>query len=203
MAFVQDLEFYKEMVILLSFDKDVPTDPSWFSLELPFTIKQAPCSVSLSLKSLVGLYQNPLALFLFSNSYVAEVSESSRLKEPWMSLLSKSKCTQFLYSSSTLISLLQPKMAALWGKWQGGKKKMQQTVSENQMENAFSFGMWSILHIHILLLLLSDFLTWRNLRWFFFLQRFCVFVFLNKSIWCGNIKHLAASMSYCWPYFFA
>ena len=122
MAFVQDLEFYKEMVILLSFDKDVPTDPSWFSLELPFTIKQAPCSVSLSLKSLVGLYQNPLALFLFSNSYVAEVSESSRLKEPWMSLLSISKCTQFLYSSSTLVSLLQPQMAALWGKWQGGKK---------------------------------------------------------------------------------
>ena len=111
------------MVILLSFDKDVLTDPSWFSVEQPFTIKQSPCSVSLSFKSLVGLYQNPLALFLFSNSYVAEVSESSRLKEPWMSLLFKSKCTQFLYSPSTLVSLLQPKMAAVRGKWQGKKKK--------------------------------------------------------------------------------
>ena len=129
MAFVQDLEFYKEMVILLSFDKDVLTDPSWFSVEQPFTIKQAPCSVSLSFKSRVGLYQNPLALFLFSNSYVAEVSESSRLKEPWMSLLSKSKCTQFLYSPSTLASLLQPKMAAVWGKWQGEKKKKNATNS--------------------------------------------------------------------------
>ena len=96
-----------------------------------------------------------------------------------------------------------PKWQLYGASGKGEKKKMQQTVSENQMENAFSFRMWSILHIHILLLLLSDFLTWRNLRWFFFLQRFCVFVFLNKSIWCGNIKHLAASMSYCWPYFFA
>ena len=59
-----------------------------------------------------------------------------------MSLLSKSKCTQFLYSPSTLASLLQPKMAAVRGKWQGEKKKkMQQTVSENQMENTFSFRM--------------------------------------------------------------
>ena len=158
MAFVQDLEFYKEMVILLSFDKDVLTDPSWFSVEQPFTIKQAPCSVSLSFKSRVGLYQNPLALFLFSNSYVAEVSESSRLKEAWMSLLSKSKCTQFLYSPSTLASLLQPKMAAVQGKWQGEKKKkMQQTVSENQMENTFSFRMWYILLLLLVLLLLSRF----------------------------------------------
>ena len=117
------------MVILLSFDKDVLTDPSWFSVEQSFTIKQAPCSVFLSFKSLVGLYQNPLALFLFSNSYVAEVSESSRLKEPWMSLLSKSKCTQFLYSPSTLVSLLQPKMAAVRGKWQGKKKKKNATNS--------------------------------------------------------------------------
>lgn len=131
MAFVQDLEFYKEMEILLSFDKDVLIDPSWFSVEQPFTIKQAPCSVSLSLKSLVGLYQNPLALFLFSNSYVAEVSESSRLKEPWMSLLSKSKCTQFLYSPSTLVSLLQPKMAAVQGKWQGKRKKKKKSNKQS------------------------------------------------------------------------
>lgn len=178
MTFVQDLEFYKEMEILLSFDKDVLIDPSWFSVEQPFTIKQAPCSVSLSLKSLVGLYQNPLALFLFSNSYVAEVSESSRLKEPWMSLLSKSKCTQFLYSPSTLVSLLQPKMAAVQGKWQGKKKKKkekQQTVSENQMENTFSFRMWYILHIHILLHL-SDFLTWKKIKMILFPARI-LFVF--------------------------
>lgn len=146
MTFVQDLEFYKEMEILLSFDKDVLIDPSWFSVEQPFTIKQAPCSVSLSLKSLVGLYQNPLALFLFSNSYVAEVSESSRLKEPWMSLLSKSKCTQFLYSPSTLVSLLQPKMAAVQGKWQGKKKKKRKATNSLWKSNGKHFQFQDVIH---------------------------------------------------------
>lgn len=32
MTLVQDLEFYKEMVILLISDKDAPTDPSWLSM---------------------------------------------------------------------------------------------------------------------------------------------------------------------------
>lgn len=177
MAFVQDLEFYKEMEILLSFDKDVLTDLSWFSVEQPFTIKQAPCSVSLSLKSLVGLYQNPLALFLFSNSYVAEVSESSRLKEPWMSLLSKSKCTQFLYSPSTLVSLLQPKMAAVQGKWQGKKKKCNKQSLKIKWKILSVSGCETYCIYIFCFFFCLTFLPEKKLRWFFFLQGFCLFVF--------------------------
>lgn len=137
MALVQDLEFYKEIVILLILIRML-----WQ------TLPDSPCSSHSQLSAFqyfpffettgIGLYQNPFALFLFSNYYVAKVSESSRVKEPWMSLLSKSKGTQFLYSTSTLASLLQPKMAAVWGKWQ---EKMWQPLSENQMENTLCFRM--------------------------------------------------------------
>lgn len=129
---------------LFIFDEDAPTDILWFAVEKPFSLKPLQYFPFFEITG-VGLYQNPFALFLFSNYYVAKVSESSRPKTPWMSSLSKSKCTLSLSSTSTLASLLQPKMAAVWGKRQ---EKMWQSLSENQMKNTLFQVKISITYIY-------------------------------------------------------
>ena len=154
----------------------------------------------------IGLYQNLSALFLFSNSYVAKVSESSRLKEPWMSLLSKSKCTQFLFSTSTLVSLLQPKMAAVQDKWQ--EKNVAASFWKSNGKYLLFQDEINITYIYFI----SSSFVWlsyqRKFKVLLVPERFlfvCLFVcfLLNKTIWCGNVNHLTAFMSYCWSYFFA
>lgn len=89
---------------------------------------------------------------------------------------------QFLYSPSTLASLLQPKMAAVWFEWAS-------SLSENQRENTFCFSITQLLYTYILLILplLSDFHTRGNVRLLSGPQRSFWVTTITR---CKNARHI-------------
>lgn len=184
------------MILLIS-DKDALTDPSWFSVDSAFRswVSALQCFSFFEITDL-GLYQNPFAFFLFSSYYVAQVSgwrshEWVDCPDPnaprfFLLLPHWPHCCSPKWQLCRASGKKNTVPASFW-KSDGKYVLFQDEINIIYMYFTFSLSVWLSYQRKPLILCFWNF--------------FCFLI--NKTIWCGNFKHLEALMSYCWSYFFA